>query len=404
MDSLSNVRSFGNGHIFVQGGLVNNGIIYNAQYGFTIDLAGDLECNGTMFNSFISLDGAVPHHLRMGSGGDLETDLMLPEFGEGTLVVETDARISEGVALGDGGTMILEPGVRLELPGGSIIGGTLVTNGNAIHMEGNGYLAIHDVDDLDLSGSVRTYGPMSIAGNLRVAGTLNNWPFITSEITIGGDLVNQGAIRDTMQTLTLRLRGDAFNGGVWENQRVVVEGTEAQLVQIGSGIAVPEFVLTAGFTASSYQWTRDGAPIGGATSPELVLATVTPGDAGVYRCEGGEGQLSRPIDLSTTTTSVGEPQPNVPVAFALAPVRPNPLRIAGSQAAATIEFALPSAGHVSLAVFDVAGREVARPASGSFPAGIHRVPWVASGAAPGVYFVRLETAGALATRKVTLVK
>ena len=65
---------------------------------------------------------------------------------------------------------------------------------------------------------------------------------------------------------------------------------------------------------------------------------------------------------------------------------------------ADIAFSLPEAGAVRLSVVDVLGREVAVLADGVLPAGAHRRTW--DGAA-GTYVVRLETEGAVATRRVT---
>jgi hypothetical protein len=405
LNSLSNVGSFGNAHISVRGSLINFGMIYNDTYGFTMDLAGDLECYGTMLNSTVEIDDAEPRALRMGPNGNVDTDLILPEFGTGTFVVETDARISEGVSLGEGGTMILEPGVTLTLSGGSLTGGTLLAQGNDIFMEGSGYIWINEVDDVALRGTVQTAGPMSVAQNVRVFGTLQNWTFSASEIIVEGDVINTGLIRDNSQTLTLRIRGDARNGGAWENQRVVLDGAEDQLVEIGAGIGVPEFVLAAGFISSSYQWTRDGTPLAGETAQELQFASVATSDAGIYRCEGGEGQLSRAIEFSAEiVTGLPLPEPNAIAVLTLAPPSPNPVRATQSSSAATIDFALPAPGRASLDIFDAAGRLVTRLASRSFPAGSHRVTWPVTGAASGVYFVRLESSGAVATRKLTIVE
>ncbi|MFN0151612.1 MAG: T9SS type A sorting domain-containing protein [bacterium] len=405
VNSLSNSGSFGNAHIFIEGGLVNFGIIQNDDYGFTMDLAGDLECYGTMRNSFVQLDDTAPHAIRMGPSGDINTTLLLPEFGAGTIVVETDALISDAIALGNGGTMILEPGVTLTLSGGSITGGTLLAQGNEILMSGTGYLRLAEIDDVVLNGTTQFAGSTSVTGDVRVDGTLQNWAFLASEIDIEGDLVNAGVIRNNTQTLTLRIGGDALNGGVWENKRVVLDGAEDQLVEIGAGIAVPEFVLAAGFASSSYQWTRDGAPIAGETAAEMEFVSVAAADAGVYRCEGGEGQISRAIVLGVgVVTGTPTPTPNAATTLTLAPIWPNPVRAAQSAAAATIEFALPAAGNVSVDVFDASGRAVTRLPSRWFAAGSHRRTWAVSGAAPGVYFVRLESAGAVATRKLIVIE
>jgi YVTN family beta-propeller protein len=88
----------------------------------------------------------------------------------------------------------------------------------------------------------------------------------------------------------------------------------------------------------------------------------------------------------------------------LDPIRPNPARDASSL---TIAFALPAPGPVRVFVYDVLGRRIATLAEGFRPAGRHAVQWdgrSADGARawPGVYFVRVEAAGAERSRAVTI--
>ncbi len=69
-----------------------------------------------------------------------------------------------------------------------------------------------------------------------------------------------------------------------------------------------------------------------------------------------------------------------------------------------LAFTLPREGHVTLRILDVAGREVARPADGVRVAGFHRVRVAAESLAPGVYFVRLEADGRVATGRITRIR
>lgn len=103
---------------------------------------------------------------------------------------------------------------------------------------------------------------------------------------------------------------------------------------------------------------------------------------------------------------LGSPQLGVPggelAALALAPPAPNPAR---GGAAVTLAFALPEAGRASLAVYDVSGRRVRALLDGTLPAGLQRVAWDRrddDGRAvhAGVYFVRVEHAGAAITRRI----
>jgi flagellar hook assembly protein FlgD len=79
---------------------------------------------------------------------------------------------------------------------------------------------------------------------------------------------------------------------------------------------------------------------------------------------------------------------------------PNPFR-----ASTVLRFQLAAEGPVSLQVFDVAGRLVTTLADGTFPAGIHEVPWTGRDdggrrVQSGVYFYRLQTPGYAKTYKM----
>ncbi|MBK7369714.1 MAG: T9SS type A sorting domain-containing protein [Candidatus Eisenbacteria bacterium] len=96
------------------------------------------------------------------------------------------------------------------------------------------------------------------------------------------------------------------------------------------------------------------------------------------------------------TTDVGDAPP---LAFAFAPVSPNPVR-----GEAVLRFALPVESRVTLAVYDAQGRRVRTVTDATLPAGEHLSRWDArddSGRAPaaGLYFVRLEAAGCTLVRK-----
>jgi flagellar hook assembly protein FlgD len=103
-----------------------------------------------------------------------------------------------------------------------------------------------------------------------------------------------------------------------------------------------------------------------------------------------------------TFTGVDVPAPGEPptLALALEPILPNP--ISGD---ATIVFALPSAGSVTLTIHDASGRLVRVLAEGEFAAGRHPMRWdgrtqVGSPARPGIYLVRMTALGKHLSRKL----
>ena len=75
----------------------------------------------------------------------------------------------------------------------------------------------------------------------------------------------------------------------------------------------------------------------------------------------------------------------------------------------TIRYSLPSRTHVSLRVFDVAGREVAVIQEGVQPAGTHEIRWAGLDKqdrqlSAGVYFLRLAAGGDSRVTKLVLLK
>jgi hypothetical protein len=111
------------------------------------------------------------------------------------------------------------------------------------------------------------------------------------------------------------------------------------------------------------------------------------------------------IDGVTNTEPGGDPgpspEPDTPhrATPGIATVTPNPFN-----PVATIRFGVVNEGIVDLAVYDVAGRLVARLVHESMPAGNHDVTWDAGGVASGVYFARLTTPDGTFTRKLVVTK
>ena len=73
-----------------------------------------------------------------------------------------------------------------------------------------------------------------------------------------------------------------------------------------------------------------------------------------------------------------------------------------------LSFSLPAAGHVELAVFDIAGRLVTTLVHGATPSGTHEIVWNGSGSdgapiASGVYFARLVADAGTVSRKLLLI-
>ena len=96
-------------------------------------------------------------------------------------------------------------------------------------------------------------------------------------------------------------------------------------------------------------------------------------------------------------SAVVERDPALPSSFSLAQNYPNPFN-----PSTTITYSLPSAGHVTLKLFDPLGREVATLLDKTEPAGVNSVRLDASHLSSGVYYYRM-VAGSFAESKQMMV-
>jgi len=103
----------------------------------------------------------------------------------------------------------------------------------------------------------------------------------------------------------------------------------------------------------------------------------------------GDEWVSAPIENLTTH----------PKSFILNPAYPNPFN-----STTTITYGLPFPGNVSLQVYNPLGQRISTIFEGNRQAGIYSTNLAGKDLASGLYFVRLEGAGQVFTRKVMLVR
>ncbi len=120
--------------------------------------------------------------------------------------------------------------------------------------------------------------------------------------------------------------------------------------------------------------------------------------------EGQYSDYSPRASFSTDNATLVEEKETIPSKFVLSQNYPNPFN-----PSTVIEFALPKSEFVSLAIYDMLGREVAVLAKGEFQAGIHRVIWNGLDAnglhvASGTYLYRIIAGNNVVTKKMLLLK
>lgn len=161
---------------------------------------------------------------------------------------------------------------------------------------------------------------------------------------------------------------------------VSVQGTGGETF---SGTGMGPYVLDAGFSPP--------------TTVEVVFQQVDPNNpTGTYFAEVSTTCPSEPGGLLVANLDPTVAFEMKPVRFALEGPLPNP-----SVGATALRLALPEASQVSVVVYDVLGRVVARLAGGEFSAGVHEVRWLASSALPsGTYVMRVEVQGSGGRRRM----
>lgn len=110
----------------------------------------------------------------------------------------------------------------------------------------------------------------------------------------------------------------------------------------------------------------------------------------------GSGLVFKSDDFAVAKAVVLE---TVPATYYLGLNYPNPFN-----SSTRIAFGLPTAGKVSVKVYDLAGRVIATLAEGDLSAGNHLTLWNADSAPAGLYLVKMEAGSFSDTRKVTLLK
>jgi len=89
----------------------------------------------------------------------------------------------------------------------------------------------------------------------------------------------------------------------------------------------------------------------------------------------------------------------LPTQLALKAPYPNPFN-----AVTVLHYDLPLAETISLAIYDLAGREVARLVQGLVQAGSHQIEWNAAGQPSGIYLCSFKAGSFSQVRKLTLIK
>lgn len=140
---------------------------------------------------------------------------------------------------------------------------------------------------------------------------------------------------------------------------------------------------------------------GGSFEPNLFYRVIVVDASGQRSLASNEVPAQVEFAGEDTTAVQGVPPANPPLQPGIDRIFPNPVN-----GTAQIEYTLARAGEVLITAYNVLGQQVATVLSARQGEGKHRVVWTpaAAGLSSGVYFLRLQSQGVSAVRKIWLVK
>ncbi|KAA0244355.1 MAG: T9SS C-terminal target domain-containing protein [Chlorobiota bacterium] len=158
------------------------------------------------------------------------------------------------------------------------------------------------------------------------------------------------------------------------------------------------FEIERSVKGDSEGWTKIGEieGHGTTTSPRRYIFSDRPGVTGTYLYRLKQVDFDGTFEYSSEIEATTE----TPKVFSLSQNYPNPFN-----PSTNITFSLPEQAEVTLAVYDITGREVAKVINAKvLPAGNHSLEFDASGLNSGVYLYTLTAGNRSQTKKFTLLK
>ncbi len=246
--------------------------------------------------------------------------------------------------------------------------------------------------------SPSTNYPLEIGDRVMVTGKIAFYNGLTEVIATG--LENVTVLEKGLSVTPVEVTGDELN-----------ERTEGTLVRISGYYLSPATPWPAAGKNATLKFIRGAdtvlvfidkeTDIDGSPAPVGYWAITGVVDQFTRSVPPNDGYEVRPRSLADLTQMTGVAMENreLPTSFALHQNYPNPFN-----PVTTIGFDVPQEGEYRIAVFDLLGNIVATIHEGKLNAGFHRFEFDGRQLSSGVYFYRVESAGYVDMKKMTLLK
>jgi len=191
------------------------------------------------------------------------------------------------------------------------------------------------------------------------------------EVILGGDARSADATSATMNIAndTVSISGNGFIGAI---QMTLSHGA-------GFSIDLTDDAMVADYRTN------------GNTTTLIVVA---PNSDEIFTANG-----DFTVEETVVASGNGYVPLSTPASFTLSAAYPNPFNPSTS-----LDMTMPSEGYVSIQAYNLVGQVVGTIAEGNMSAGTHSFVWDASDLSSGVYVIKAQYAGSVATQKVILAK
>lgn len=286
---LDTLMNYGSAHYMsVTGNLTNLGYILNGSSTLDIQVTGNITHYGTAWsNNKVTLTGTSAQSITC-APFSIFTGTYFDCNAAHVVNILTNVEFQGTQINFQNSTVVMTSGTILTISGaGSKITNSTVNGDFTLNSSSNAYIS-----SLTFGGSVTLQGTTQIYNNViyfngaaENQGTLQNQNLSGHTVYLNSHFTNNGTVHNGtgMGNLMMELKGNIINNGTWNNYSCTLNGTTDQHVRLVNDQPVnctTTLVTPAG--GNNYQWYKNGYPILGATSCNLVLPMLSTAQYGMY--------------------------------------------------------------------------------------------------------------------------